>query len=414
MPYEFFIGLRYLKARRRHRSFSLNTFISITGVTLGVGALIATLGIMTGFTDEIRNKILGTNAHIIVVDRTGEPMADYPAVLEKVRQVGHVQAATPFLYTQVLLSHDRQSQGVVLRGIEPTTAGGVTDLDKNLIGGSLADLARPGGQAAAKDGQPPGIILGRELAGRLGAFVGSDVTAISPTGTIGPLGIVPKLKKFRVVGIFDSGMYEYDSSLAYIPLVEAQKLLDFGDAVNGIEVNIDQIFLSGSVARDIEATLGFPYGARDWKEMNRSLFSALQLEKIMMFIILVLIILVASFNIVSTLTMIVVEKGREISILKAMGATPARIMRIFMIDGLVIGLAGVALGIPLGYGASWLIQEYYTLPGDVYYISKIPVKLLWQDIASVSVAAMAISLIATLYPSWRAARLEPVEALRYE
>ncbi|MEW6324084.1 MAG: lipoprotein-releasing ABC transporter permease subunit [Nitrospirota bacterium] len=408
MPYEFFIGLRYLKARRRHRSFSLNTFISIIGVTLGVGALIATLGIMTGFTDEIRNKILGTNAHIVVLDRTGEPMTGYAAIMEQVRRTPHVTAVTPLLFTQVLLSHDRQSQGVVLRGIDPATAGGVTDLNKNLIGGSLADLA-PG-----EEGRPPGVILGRELAGRLGAFVGAAVTAISPTGTVGPLGIVPKLKKFQVVGIFDSGMYEYDSSLAYIPLGEAQRLLDFGDAVNGIEVKIDDIFLSGAVARDIEAALGFPYGARDWREMNRSLFSALQLEKIMMFIILVLIILVASFNIVSTLTMIVVEKGREIAILKAMGATPGRIMRIFMIDGLVIGLAGVALGVPLGYGASWLIQQYYTLPGDVYYISRIPVKLLWQDILSVSAAALAISLLATLYPSWRASRLEPVEALRYE
>jgi len=408
VSYEFFIGLRYLKARRRHRSFSLNTIVSISGVTLGVGALIATLGIMTGFTNDIRNKILGTNAHIIVVDRTGQPMTDYRAILEKVRATPHVVAATPFLYTQVLLSHDRQSQGVVLRGVDPATAGRVTDLNKNLLGGSLADLAAPG-----KNGEP-GIILGKELAGRLGAFLGSPVTAISPTGDIGPMGIVPKLKKFTVVGIFDSGMFEYDSSLAYIPLGEAQKLLDYGDAVNGIEVKVDDIFRSGQIARDITARLDFPYGARDWKEMNKSLFSALQLEKIMMFIILVLIILVASFNIVSTLTMIVVEKGREIAILKAMGATPGKIMRIFMVEGLVIGLAGVALGIPLGYGASWLIQEFYTLPGDVYYISRIPVQLLWTDVASVSIAALAISLIATIYPSWRASKLEPVEALRYE
>ena len=408
MSYEFFIGLRYLKARRRHRSFSLNTIVSITGVTLGVGALIATLGIMTGFTNDIRNKILGTNAHIIVVDRTGQPMSNYPAILERVKDTPHVVAATPFLFTQVLLSHERQSQGVVLRGIDPGTAGRVTDLDKNLLGGSLADLAKPG-----KEGEP-GIILGRELAGRLGAFLGSSVTAISPTGTIGPMGIVPKLKKFAVVGIFDSGMFEYDSSLAYIPLAEAQKLLDYGDSVNGIEVKVDDIFLSGQIAREITSRLDFPYGARDWKEMNKSLFSALQLEKIMMFIILVLIILVASFNIVSTLTMIVVEKGREIAILKAMGATPTKIMRIFMVEGLVIGLAGVALGIPMGYGASWLIQEFYTLPGDVYYISRIPVKLLWTDVASVSIAALAISLIATIYPSWRASKLEPVEALRYE
>jgi lipoprotein-releasing system permease protein len=408
MSYEFFIGLRYLKARRRHRSFSLNTIVSITGVTLGVGALIATLGIMTGFTNDIRTKILGTNAHIIVVDRTGQPMTNYPAILDKVKATPHVVAATPFLYTQVLLSHDRQSQGVVLRGVDPATAGRVTDLDKNLLGGSLADLAKPGEKGE------PGIILGKELASRLGAFLGSSVTAISPTGEIGPMGIVPKLKKFTVVGIFDSGMFEYDSSLAYIPLAEAQKLLDYGDAVNGIEVKVDDIFLSGQIARAIASRLDFPYGARDWKEMNKSLFSALQLEKIMMFIILVLIILVASFNIVSTLTMIVVEKGREIAILKAMGATPAKIMRIFMVEGLVIGVAGVALGIPLGYGASWLIQEFYTLPGDVYYISKIPVQLLWTDVASVSIAALAISLIATIYPSWRASKLEPVEALRYE
>jgi lipoprotein-releasing system permease protein len=228
------------------------------------------------------------------------------------------------------------------------------------------------------------------------------------------MGIVPKLKKFTVVGVFDSGMFEYDSSLAYIPLHDAQKLLDYGDAVNGIEVKVDDIFQSSAIAQTITSALDFPYGARDWKEMNKSLFSALQLEKMMMFIILVLIILVASFNIVSTLTMIVVEKGREIAILKAMGATPAKIMRIFMIEGLVIGVAGVALGIPLGYGASWLIQEFYTLPGDIYYISKIPVQLLWTDVASVSIAALAISLVATLYPSWRASRLEPVEALRYE
>lgn len=408
MSYEFFIGLRYLKARRRHRSFSLNTIVSITGVTLGVGALIATLGIMTGFTNDIRSKILGTNAHIIVLDLTGQPMTDYPSILEKVKATPHVVAATPFLFTQVLLSHERQSQGVVLRGIDPATAGRVTDLDKNLLGGSLVDLSTPG-----KEGEP-GIILGKELAGRLGAFLGSPVTAISPTGTIGPMGIVPKLKKFTVVGIFDSGMFEYDSTLAYIPLTEAQKLLDYGDAVNGIEVKVDDIFQSTAIAGVITSTLDFPYGARDWKEMNKSLFSALQLEKMMMFIILVLIILVASFNIVSTLTMIVVEKGREIAILKAMGATPAKIMRIFMIEGLVIGVAGVVLGIPLGYGASWLIQEFYTLPGDVYYISRIPVQLLWTDVASVSIAALAISLVATLYPSWRASRLEPVEALRYE
>ena len=410
MSYEFFIGLRYLKARGHHRSFSLNTFISLAGVTLGVGALIATLGVMTGFTEEIRSKILGTNAHIIVTNRAGELITDYGPMIEQILQVEHVQAATPFLYTQVLLSHQQQSQGIVLRGIDPATAGSVIDLDDTMIGGTLANLATAGTQ----EDRPPGIIVGQELAFRLGAFLGTTLTAISPTGTMGPFGIVPKLKKFQVVGIFESGMYEYDSSLAYIPLVEAQKLLDVGDTVTGVEIKIDEIFRSSGVAQHITEMLDFPYGARDWKEMNKSLFAALQIEKIVMFIILVLIILVASFNIASTLSMIVVEKGREIGILKAMGATPAKIRRIFMIEGLVIGITGVLIGIPLGYFVSWCIQEFYTLPGDVYYISKIPVKLLWQDVAAVTGAALLISVLATLYPSWRAARLMPVEALRYE
>ncbi|MEK6684552.1 MAG: lipoprotein-releasing ABC transporter permease subunit [Nitrospirota bacterium] len=420
-PYEFFIALRYLKAKRRHRSVSLNTLISIGGVMLGVAALIATLAVMTGFKEDLRDKILGTNSHIVISDRTHDTMTDYRAVLDRVKKIPHVLAATPFIYNQVLLTSEGSVHGVVLRGIDPALEGTVTDIEKNLVQGSLADLTAP---ALPADGPAPpedkalqpklAIIVGKELAARLGTFLGDTIHVISPTGTPGPLGIVPKIRKFEVVGIFDSGMYEYDSTLAYISIETAQAFFNLGDAVSGLEVKVDDIFAADRISRTIEEALGFPYGARDWMTLNKNLFSALQLEKMMMFIILVLIILVASFNIVGTLTMIVVEKSREIAILKTMGATRREVMRIFMVDGLVIGGVGTAIGIPLGYVVCYLLQTFYTLPSDIYYISHLPVKIRSLDVALVSLLAVTISFIATLYPSWQAARLNPSEALRYE
>ncbi|MBI3596503.1 MAG: lipoprotein-releasing ABC transporter permease subunit [Nitrospirae bacterium] len=413
-PYEFFIGLRYLKGKRRHRSISLNTFISIGGVTLGVAALIATLAVMTGFKEDLRDKILGTNSHIVISDRTHDTMKDYRAVLDRVKQIPHVLAATPFIYNQVLLTAGGSVSGVVLRGIDPALEPTVTDIRKNLVQGSLSDLAKP--PEHSPDGQPipPGIIVGKELAARLGTFLGDTINVVSPTGTPGPLGIIPKIRKFDVVGIFDSGMYEYDSSLAYISIGTAQDFFNLGDAVTGVEVKVDDIFQADRIAKAIEDALGFPYWARDWMKLNKNLFSALQLEKMMMFIILILIILVASFNIVGTLTMIVVEKSREIAILKAMGATRREVMRIFMVDGLVIGGIGTIIGIPLGYFVCFLLHTFYTLPSDVYYISHLPVTIRALDVTVVSLSAVTISFIATLYPSWQAARLNPSEALRYE
>lgn len=408
-PYEFFIALRYLKAKRRHRSISLNTLISIGGVTLGVAALIATLAVMTGFKEDLRDKILGTNSHIVISDRTHDTMKDYRAVLDRVKKIPHVLAATPFIYNQVLLTSEGSVHGVVLRGIDPALEGTVTDIEKNLVQGSLAELAGPAGEPPK-----PAIIVGKELAARLGTFLGDTIHVISPSGTPGPLGIIPKIRKFEVAGIFDSGMYEYDSTLAYISIETAQDFFNLGDAVSGIEVKVDDIFAADRISAVIEQELGFPYGARDWMKLNKNLFSALQLEKMMMFIILILIILVASFNIVGTLTMIVVEKSREIAILKAMGATRREVMRIFMVDGLVIGGVGTAIGIPLGYLVCYLLQSFYTLPSDIYYISHLPVKIRSLDVLVVSLSAVAISFIATLYPSWQAARLNPSEALRYE
>jgi lipoprotein-releasing system permease protein len=384
---------------------------------------------MTGFKEDLRDKILGTNSHVVVSDRMQEDMRDYRHIAEEVVKVPHVVSATPFIFRQVLLSSDTNVFGVVLRGIDPEKEAKVTEIGKNLIEGKLEYLTRPPLPAdeIGPEGEPskvfPGIIIGKELAGRLGAFLGDKINVVSPVGKEGesvgkslgsPMGFTPKIRKFQVVGIFDSGMYEYDSSLAYISIPEAQHFFNLSDVVTGIEVKVDDIFIADKVARDIEAKLDFPHQARDWMKLNRNLFSALELEKVMMFVILVLIILVASFNIVSTLTMTVIEKSREIAILKAMGATRRSIMRIFMLEGLIIGGVGVILGIPLGLAVCWALQTFYTLPGDIYYISHLPVKIRAVDVVLVASSAILIGLLATIYPSWQAGKLAPVEALRYE
>lgn len=405
LPYEFFIAIRYLAAKRRGRSVSLNTFVSMGGVALGVAALMGTLGVMTGFQEDIRDKILGTNSHIVVMDRTRDTIKDYTGIAAKIAASPRVAATTPFIYSQVLMTSERNVHGVVLRGIDPATEGKVTEIERNIKEGKIKDLSRPSYN---------GVIIGKELARKLSVQMGDQLNLVSPVGTPGPLGIVPKIRKFEVAGIFDSGMYEYDSSLAYISISAAQEFLNLGDVVTGIEVRVDDIFIADKVAERLEGELGFPFWARDWMKMNRNLFSALKLEKIIMFIILVLIILVASFNIVSTLIMIVTEKGREIAILKTMGTKRAGVMRIFMIDGIIIGLVGTAIGIPLGFAGGYALETFYTFPGDIYYISHIPVKIKLLDIFSVGLSAMLISFLATIYPSWRAARLDPAEALRYE
>ena len=423
LPYEIFIGLRYLRAKRRNRTISFNTIVSIIGITLGVAALIGTVGIMTGFKEDVQAKILGTTAHILVNDRMKESLVDYEEQVKKVAAVPEVVAATPFIFRQVLLTSPSGVQGIILRGIDPAREGTVTELAHNLANGNLDDLSHsikvvvpekerePNGPDTA---MRPGIILGKELSMRLGAFPGDTLNVVSPVGPVTGASMTPKIRQFVVVGIFQSGMYEYDSSLAYIELAEAQKFFNMGATVTGIEVKVADVFRAAEVARSIEQQLGFAFWARDWMQMNRNLFSALKLEKTMMFLLLVLITIVASFNIVSTLTMIVTEKQREIAILKAMGATRKGIMRIFMLNGLIIGFAGAGIGVPLGYAFLWLIQTFWTFDPTVYYISRIPVHVLGSDVLLVAGSAILISFVATLYPSLQAAKLDPAAALRYE
>ena len=412
LPYEIFVGLRYLRAKRRTRTISLNTFISITGITLGVAALIGTLGIMTGFKEDMQAKILGTTSHVVVQPRGKQTMAGYAEVIRQMAEVPGVVAATPYIYQQVLLTSKTGVRGVVLRGIDPDKEPEVTEITKNVKSGSVQDLAVPG--VSGQTGPKPGIILGKELARRLGVVVGSRINVVSPVGPISALGMTPKIRPFRVVGLFESGMYEYDASLAYISLAEAQRFFSMGRTATGIEVKVEDVFAADAVAKRIAEQLGTGYMARDWMLLNRNLFSALRLEKTMMFLLLVLITLVASFNIVGTLTMIVNEKQREIAILKAMGATPQAIMRIFMLNGVVIGLTGTAIGIPLGYTFLYLIENYFTFDQTVYFLSSIPVHVKALDVFLVAFSAILISFAATLYPSWQAAKLAPVSALRYE
>ena len=414
MSYELFIGLRYLKAKRKQTFVSLITLISIAGVMVGVTALIVVIAVMNGFKEDLRDKILGVTSHV-VISRFDGNISKYQEVRAKVGEVSGVNAATPFIYTQVMISSRKAISGAVLRGIEPKTASKVINLPKNLRAGSLEELEaenEPEGMRST-----PGIILGNELARNIGALRGDPVTVISPLGRLTPLGRVPRSQTFRVAGIFDSGMYEYDSTIAYVSLWAAQRFLGIGDRVTGIEVRVDDIYAADRVARAIGKALGgYPYWSRDWMRMNKNLFSALKLEKIVMFIILTLIILVAAFNIVGTLIMVVIEKTRDIAILKSMGATRRSIMKIFMIEGAVIGLVGTLLGLLGGYTLCTLLATYkfIELPSDVYYISTLPVQMNPLDVALIAVAAIVITLAASVYPAWQASRFDPAEAIRYE
>ncbi len=406
-PYQLFIALRYFKSKKKHKGISLNTFISIAGVALGVMTLLTVLSVMSGFHQDLQGKILGANAHIIVQKFDGK-IRDYLAVREKINSIEGVTDSSPVVYGQVMLRFGSRASGVVVRGVEPDIERDTTDILSKLKAGSIDGIMDEKGT--------PGIIVGRELLRNLGLFVGDEIDMISPIGEPGPLGMVPKMKKFKIAGYFEAGMYEYDSTLAFINLRVAQDFFAMGDEVTALEVKTDDPYRAAEISSLIEKKLSLPYIARDWVQMNRNLFSALKLEKIVMFIILTLIILVASFNIVSNLIMIVIEKAREIAIMKAMGATSRGVMSIFMIHGLIIGMIGTAAGVAAGYVLCELLKTYkfINLPADVYYLSYLPVRINLFDFIVVPSAAVLISFLATIYPSWQAAKLDPVEPLRYE
>ncbi|MEA3280767.1 MAG: lipoprotein-releasing ABC transporter permease subunit [Thermodesulfobacteriota bacterium] len=415
MSFELFIGGRYLRARQKQTFISLITILSIAGVTIGVMALIIVIAVMSGAESDFRSRILGIESHVVLM-RHGGAFTKYRRILEDVKSIDGVEKAAPFVYAQIMLRSSSRVSGAVLRGIDPESEDQeIVNIDKSALKQKLMR-----NQERETTLFTPGIILGGQLATNLGVTEGDVIYLISPRGTISPVGHMPAMKRFKVTGLFESGMYEYDASLAYIHLKDAQALMRIGDSVTGIGIRVNDIYSADIIAKKIASVLNIKYKnrsywARDWMQMNYNLFSALKLEKKAMFIILILIVLVAAFNIASTLIMMVMGKTRDIAILKAIGATDKSIRKIFIFKGMVIGAIGTFLGTCLGLAGCALLKRYkfIELPGDIYYFTTLPVRLELFDVAMIVSATMIICFIATLYPAVQASKLDPVEALRY-
>jgi lipoprotein-releasing system permease protein len=387
-------------------------------------ALIVVLAVMTGFEEDLKEKILDTNAHIVVLGTTGG-VTDYGSVAAKLEKMEGVVAATPFIYSQVMLTAGKNVSGVVLRGIDLATDPKVTNIKRSIIEGSFSGMATASGPPqAGSSPELPGLVIGKELARTLNLFRGDSVNVISPMGTISPMGMVPKMRQFKVVGIFHTGMFEYDSTLAYVSLPEAQSFLGVGATATGIQLKVRDIYQTRDLVKTINRSLGADFYARDWMQMNKNILFALKTEKTVMFIILTLIVLVAAFGIASTLFMVVMEKTRDIAILKSMGATGLSIMKIFVLEGLIIGVTGTLIGVGSGLFISLNLQSivdivqkltgFELFSRDIYYLDHFPSQVIPADVVLISLTAILISFIATLYPAWQASRLLPAEALRYE
>ena len=413
LPYELLVGLRYTHAKRRNHFISFISIVSMAGIALGVMALIVVLSVMNGFQEELRARILGVAAHL-EISGPGERVGDWRNVLAQARQNKEVLAGAPYVNGQGMLVNGDRVRGAMVRGVLPELENQVADFANHMKTGSLANL-KPG---------EFGIILGGELARVLGVVPGDKVVLLTPQGNITPAGVMPRIKQFTVTGIFEAGMFEYDSGLALIHLQDAQKLLRLGEDVSGVRLKLAELFRAPFVTRELSQSLRGGYYLTDWTQSHANFFRAVAIEKRMMFLILLLIVAVAAFNIVSTLVMAVTDKQSDIAILRTLGAKPGSIMKIFMVQGTFIGVFGTLLGVVSGVLLALNVETVVPLieralgmdlfPADVYYISKLPSKLELGDVGVIGGVSLLLSLLATLYPSWRASRVNPAEALRYE
>ncbi|ACS80582.1 lipoprotein-releasing ABC transporter permease subunit [Maridesulfovibrio salexigens] len=409
MKFELFVALRYLFTLRKNNFISVISLFAVCGVALGVAALIVVIGVMNGFSTDLRDKILGVNAHVIVTAYDGT-LENYHHMTDRIEKIPGVTGVTPFIYSEVMLSSSGGVKGVVLRGVDAETAKGVLSLPGDMLSGSVDSLS--------KDGKLPEIVIGNQLARRLGLVLGDTVNLLSPSGTRTAAGFTPKVRVFKVGGIFRTGMYEYDSSLAYISNTSAQKLLGFKrDFVSGLEIRLADVYAVDNIGKLLDRELaGYPVQIRNWQEMNSNLFAALKLEKTAMFIILAMIVMVGSFSIITTLVMLVMQKTKDIAVLMSMGATSGSIRRIFMLQGTLIGLIGTTIGYLIGIPVALLLKKYQfiKLPSNVYPVDYLPIRMDWMDLTIIGVAAFSLCFLATLYPAKQAAALEPAQALRYE
>ncbi|MGE4317401.1 MAG: lipoprotein-releasing ABC transporter permease subunit [Deferribacterales bacterium] len=406
MGFEKFIAKRYLKSRKSNRILSFISGVSVLGIVLGVATLIVVISVMNGFSDNLKKRILGANAHIVVNRMDVSPIHEWREVQKEIAGVQDVTGVSPFIISQVLLTSRDNVSGVVLRGVIPQDEMKVTAVEKFITEGSFDELG---------DGsETPKIALGKELAANLGVMEGDKVTMVSPLGKKGPFGITPKMKYFEVCAVFDTGMYEYNNTLAYVDIKTAQDFFGLGDIVSGFSVGTTNFDRAEYIASKIQDVLKYPYWSRDWISMNKSLFSALKLEKYAMFIILTLIIIVASFNVISMITVTVKDKKRDIAILRAMGASEGSISGIFKKQGMIIGVTGTIIGNALGLGICVVLTKFklISLPADIYFMDRLPVKMDVWTFVLVSVCSLLITYLAGLFPARQSAKMDPVEALR--
>jgi len=437
MNFELFVASRYLRAKRRQAVIGVITAISIAGVAAGVASLVIALAINNGFRQDLQERLLGSTSHINLLRVQSDGIKNWQPLMERLSKLPHVVAAAPAIYEQVLISRGPRARGAVLKGIVPADERRVSDLMKTVKTGSADALDEPNrsdatageGARPTQDQSPdalqdvearmaamPPIILGKDMADDLGATVGSVVLVTSPQGELTPFGMVPKYNRFRVVGIFDSGFYDYDFSWAFARLSDAQRLFGLGDEISVLEFKVDEIYKAGEIAKGIEQAAGKGFMTTNWMEQNKALFRALRLERLVTFITIGLIVFVAALNILISLTMMVMEKTRDIAVLMSMGTRKSQVRGIFISQGVLIGVVGTAIGLVLGFALSWVGGHYHllSLAPEVYSIDYVPFAPRALDGVLVALVAVIISLVATIYPSWSAARILPAEALRYE